>query len=249
MMSSESNLEYLRKITEDKYDPILGERVRQHLVAQGYENPVKLGIYDPRVAAEWIMGGLENGLRHLGIDMLDPSMADTPRRYAHMLVGELTRGLNYGFFPKCTYTPNGQIKKTSKGQDYGLGSYDQMVLVDSIRVLSLCEHHLQTIDGFAHIAYVPGPRLLGLSKLARVTEFFSRRPQVQERLTNQIYEALRFILDTDDIAVVIKATHYCMKARGSLQHSSLTTTDKMGGKFMTVAALREEFFHAIHARA
>ncbi|MEB3067294.1 GTP cyclohydrolase I, partial [Parvimonas micra] len=190
-------------------------------------------------------------------------------------VGELTKGLNYDFFPKMTATPNGhEVLDEDAFTDYvtdrqgawgneksqaeilamestverkieltsTVGAYDQMVLVDAIQTVSLCEHHLQTIDGFTHIAYIPGKKVLGLSKFARVVEFFAARPQIQEKFTEQVFAALSFVLETDDIAVVCKAKHFCMHARGAKQHNSLTTTNKMGGLFMTNDALRKEFF-------
>lgn len=225
--------EYVEGLTLDKCDPKLGDRVARALADAGLENP-RLGEYNPQQAVKEFSEGIHRGLDALGLDLTDPSMADTATRYAKMMVGELTKGLNYGLFPKCTATP-------SKGMQ-------NMVMERDLTVMSLCEHHLQTIDGFAHIAYIPDKKLLGLSKFARVTEFFSRRPQVQERLTAQIYEALRIVLETDDIAVVIVARHYCMKARGAQQHSSDTITDKMGGRFFTNPALRKEMFDAIRLR-
>lgn len=125
------------------------------------------------------------------------------------------------------------------------GRVDEMVLVKKIRTVTLCEHHFQTIHGHTHIAYIPGKRLLGLSKFARVTEFFARRPQVQERMTEQVFAALSFILETDDIAVQQVAVHNCMRARGVMDPESDTTTSKMGGKFMSVPALRNEFLMGI----
>jgi len=227
---TQSNTDYVNSLTLDKCDPELGARVEAFLKNLGLENP-RTGFYEPRAAVTAIEAGIETGLTHLGIDMQDPSTADTGKRYAKMLVGELTKGLNYDYFPKCTATPSGPLK--------------DLVLVRNIEVMSLCEHHLQTIDGVAHIAYIPGATLLGLSKLARVTDFFCRRPQVQERLTAQIAAALKYVLQTDDVAVIIMAKHYCMKARGSNQHHSDTVTDSMSGKFFTNPMLRKEMFDAI----
>lgn len=221
--------EYVEGLVLDKCDPELGARIEEAIIKAGVENPRK-GTYNPVEAVKALEAGIDEGLARLGLDLSDPSMTDTSKRYAKMLVGELTKGLNYDFFPKCTATP---------------AFNNDLVMVRKLEVMSLCEHHLQTIDGVAHIAYIPDKKLLGLSKFARVTEFFSRRPQVQERLTAQIYYALREVLQTDDIAVIITAKHYCMKARGSQQHASDTTTDKMGGKFMKNPALRKEMFDAI----
>ena len=222
--------EFVEGLTLDKCDPGLGAIIEEQLLLRGLENP-RTGEYNPQEAVKALTTGIDEGLSRLGLDLSDPSMTDTSKRYAKMLVGELTKGLNYDFFPKCTATPAGDMR--------------DMVLVSKLEVMSLCEHHLQTIDGYAWIAYIPNTKLLGLSKFARVVEFFSRRPQVQERLTNQIYTALSLILGTSDVAVIIRAKHYCMKARGSNQHHSDTTTDKMGGRFMDNPALRQEMFDAI----
>jgi GTP cyclohydrolase I len=148
-----------------------------------------------------------------------------------MFVGELFRGLNYDFFPKCT---------TSTAD-----CAHHMVLSGGIETVSVCEHHFQTIYGTTWIAYIPQTQLLGLSKFARVTDFFARRPQVQERMTEQIYHALAFILETESVAVVQRCQHFCMKARGVMQQNSWTETSKMGGKFFAEAKLRDEFITAI----
>ncbi len=221
----------LHSLVQDKCDPSLGLKVKARLEGSGLETPMVEDVLNIGLAIRAFEFGINSGMEALGLNMEDDSLKDTPKRYAAMMVGELTKGLHYNFFPKCTTIPAGHMK--------------DLVVVRNIQVLSLCEHHLQTIDGFAHIAYIPNEKLLGLSKFARITEFFSRRPQVQERLTAQIYEALSEVLETEDIAVVIRATHYCMKARGSLQHASETTTDKMGGKFFTNAALREELLSGL----
>lgn len=253
-----ANTNYVRQLVEDKCDPKLGAAVKAKLQELGLEPVIDdsralAPSYHPKMAHSALEQGIRNAFSSLGLDVQnDPSIQDTPRRYATMFVGELTKGLNYDFFPKCTATPNGQTSTTRNlfeaPQEVRVGAYDQMVLVEKIQTTSLCEHHLQTIDGFTHIAYIPGEKVLGLSKFARVTDFFARRPQIQERMTEQIYAALSFILKTEDVAVIQKATHFCMRARGASQHSSETTTNKMGGKFMTNLALREELFNAIAAR-
>lgn len=232
-----TDMDFFSKLGRLKTDHELGLRVSAHLKELGCEHPFRTPEPFEEVEGFDYQGavkGLEEGVRELfrGLDLRldDESLRDTPSRYACMMVGELTKGLNYELFPKCTATP---------------AHDDQMVVVQGIQVMSLCEHHLQTIDGHAHIAYIPNKKLLGLSKLARVTEFFSRRPQVQERLTSQIFHALSLILETEDVAVVIKATHYCMKARGALQSASVTSTNKMGGRFLSQPAAREEFFNVV----
>lgn len=212
-----------------KTDEKLGKEVKAHLETLGLETVTQ----PPRLGEAYIAlkTGVLGFLLNMGLDIEDPSIKETPYRVADMFADELCAGLNYANFPKCTVVPNTM-------------NYDELVTVEKIQTVSLCEHHLQTIYGFTHIAYIPHNDVLGLSKFARVTEFFSRRPQVQERMTLQIFHALTFILGTNDVAVVQKCDHFCMKARGAMQHSAATTTSKLGGRFMTNPALRKEFFDA-----
>ncbi len=107
--------------------------------------------------------------------------------------------------------------------------------------MSTCEHHFITIDGFARVAYIPGDTVIGLSKINRIVQFFARRPQVQERLTRQILVALQTLLGTEDVAVLIDATHYCVKARGIMDAGSSTRTSALGGRFRDDAQRRREF--------
>lgn len=234
-----------------KTDPELGLKVKEHLMTLGLETQT-LKAY-PDIAHEELQRGVANFLFNMGLDHTsDDSIRDTPNRVAEMYTKELCFGLNYDNFPKCTVTPNGQPKTVRNPHhdryldevEY-IGAVNEMVMVSKIRTMSLCEHHFQTIHGFTHIAYIPSTKLLGLSKFARVTDFFARRPQVQERMTEQIYAALTFILQTDDIAVQQVCVHNCMRARGAMDPSSDTTTSKMGGRFMSNPALRQEFLQGI----
>ena len=169
---------------------------------------------------------------NLGLDLEDDSLIDTPRRVAKMYIDEIFFGLDYDLFPKCTVVNNKM-------------NYKNMVVERNINVQSNCEHHFVIIDGGCHIAYIPNEHVLGLSKLNRIVQFFSKRPQIQERLTEQIYHTLKFILGTDDVAVVIEANHYCVKSRGIQDVNSDTVTSKLGGIFMTNPDLRKEFFDII----
>jgi GTP cyclohydrolase I len=239
MLEMDELTEYVAGLIEDKCDPELGRQVQMHLYDKGLvpkpeeDKPYK---YNPRIAVQQLAQGIHSGLSALGLDMdNNPSLKDTPRRYATMLVGELTKGLNFNFFPKFTVFPAGE--------------HNQMVFLGKIETMSLCEHHLQTIDGYTYVAYLPGKSMCGISKLARVVEFFARRPQVQETMTEQIFAALKFCLGTEDVAVVQECVHYCMRARGSKQHSTIMHTNRMGGKFMMVAPLREEFLQACRAHS
>lgn len=214
-------------------DAELGAKVKAHLTSIGIETPMNplnppLQYYSTDAyKKERIEFNIREIMTILGLDLNDDSLVDTPKRVAKMYVDELFSGLDYKNFPKCTVIDN---KMDS-----------ELVVVKGIEVSSSCEHHLVTIDGVAHVAYIPKQKVLGLSKINRIVGFFSRRPQVQERLTNQIWHALNFILDTDDIAVYIDATHYCVKARGVRDSNSSTVTNKLGGRFFEDPALRGEF--------
>ena len=168
----------------------------------------------------------------LELDLSDDSLKDTPRRVAKMFMNEIFWGLDYDNFPKITTVEN-KMK------------YDEMILEKDINVMSVCEHHFVTIHGKAHVAYIPNKKVLGLSKMNRVVEFFSRRPQIQERLTEQIYYALNYILETENVAVVIEAEHFCVKARGVEDSNSSTVTSKLGGDFKSNSSLRQEFLKLI----
>ncbi|PWU13051.1 MAG: GTP cyclohydrolase I FolE [Bdellovibrio sp.] len=169
-------------------------------------------------------------MKTLGLDLSNDSLKETPQRIARMWVNELFCGLNHDFFPQIAVIEN-EMK------------YDQMVLVQEIQVLSVCEHHFQTIDGIATVAYIPERKVIGLSKINRIVQFFSRRPQVQERLTKQIADCLQFVLGTKHIAVHITAKHYCVAARGVQDSSSFTTTSDLRGDFKDRTDTRMEFMN------
>lgn len=164
----------------------------------------------------------------LGLDLNDDSLCDTPKRLAKMYVNEVFAGLRPENFPAMTVIENKM-------------QYDQMVCVQNIEVMSMCEHHFQPIDGFATVAYIPKNKVIGLSKINRVVEYFSRRPQVQERLTKQIADCLSYVLETEDIAVHINARHYCVIARGIQDSHSSTTTTDLRGDFKISGDTRSEF--------
>jgi GTP cyclohydrolase IA len=213
-----------------KTDPELGQRVHQHLVACGVETPTVPNNLSRTDKIEIIERKFADIMQTLGLDLSDDSLAETPRRVAKMYVGEIFWGLDYEAFPKCTTVTN-KMK------------YDEMVIERNINVQSNCEHHAVVISGLATVAYIPKDQVLGLSKINRVVEYFSKRPQIQERLTEQIYYALQYILGTDDIAVVVDAQHFCVKSRGVEDTGSSTVTSKLGGVFKTDPAVRMEFFN------
>lgn len=189
------------------------------------------GLSD-RVKVARITKAMRSVMKTLGLDLEDDSLVDTPKRIAKMYVHELFGGLKPEAFPKITTIENKM-------------NVDEMVSVSSIRVLSVCEHHFVTIDGFATVAYIPKSKIIGLSKINRIVKYFARRPQVQERLTSQIAETLALVLGTDDVAVHIKAKHYCVISRGVEDTSSETTTTDLRGLFRTDARARSEFLGSV----
>ena len=215
-----------------KTDPDLGQRVHQHLVQAGVETPVIDTGIERKDKIDQIEGHFADIMEILGLDLADDSLMDTPKRVAKMYVNEIFWGLDYEAFPKCTAVDN-KMK------------YDEMVIERNINVQSNCEHHFVVIDGLATVAYIPNEKVLGLSKLNRVVEYFAKRPQIQERLTEQVYYALQYILETDNIAVVVDAQHYCVKSRGVEDTGSSTITTKLGGCFKHDPQARAEFMAII----
>ncbi len=165
-----------------------------------------------------IAGHMTEIMQLLNLDLSDDSLMETPHRIAKMYVDEIFAGLDYANFPKITLIEN-KMK------------VDEMVTVRDITLTSTCEHHFVTIDGKATVAYIPKDSVIGLSKINRIVQFFAQRPQVQERLTQQILTALQTLLGTNNVAVSIDAVHYCVKARGIRDATSATTTTSLGGLF------------------
>lgn len=167
----------------------------------------------------------------LGLDLNDDSLRGTPRRVAKMFVKEIFQGLNPKNKPKISLFDN-------KYQ------YRQMLVERNITVKSFCEHHFLPIYGKAHIAYISTGKVIGLSKLNRIVDYFSRRPQVQERLTVQIANELKRALQTEDVAVYIEAKHMCVQMRGVEHDHSDTVTAEYSGKFLNENT-RAEFLQTI----
>jgi GTP cyclohydrolase I len=211
-----------------KTDPELGQKVHEHLFKMGVETPRRDNGIDRKLKIAMIEEKFQDIMGILGLDLTDDSLIETPKRVAKMYVNEIFWGLDYDAFPKCT-TVNNKM------------NYNEMVVERNVNVQSNCEHHFVVIDGVATVAYVPKERVLGLSKINRIVEYFSKRPQIQERLTEQIFHTLQFILDTEDVAVMIDAQHYCVKSRGVEDTGSSTVTVRLGGGFKTDASARNEF--------
>ena len=204
------------------------EKVREALLAKGLETPMTPSEMNPNQKYNRIKGLLTEVVSTLGLDLTDDSLAETPHRIAKMYVHEIFSGLDYNNFPKISVIDNKM-------------SVDEMVKVSDIDLTSTCEHHFITIDGLAQVAYIPESKILGLSKINRIVRFFAQRPQVQERLTQQILVAIQALVETENVAVTIKATHYCVKSRGVMDANSETTTTALGGSFKTNPQTRAEF--------
>ena len=179
-----------------------------------------------------ISGHFEAIMRELGLDLTDDSLAGTPRRVAKMYVQEWFKGLDPQHRPDVRLFENRY-------------DYHQLLVERDITLFSCCEHHFVPIVGKAHVAYLPADKVVGLSKLNRVVQYYARRPQVQERLTRQISEELKQSLGTDDVAVLIEADHLCVMSRGVNDTSSSTLTSEYGGLFATDESLRREFLRQI----
>lgn len=162
----------------------------------------------------------------MGLDLSDDSLRGTPERVAKMYVDEIYSGLNPANKPKIALFDNKY-------------RYNQMLVEKNITFYSNCEHHFVPIIGKAHVAYISSGKVIGLSKLNRIVQYYAKRPQVQERLTNQIAEDLKHILGTEDVAVIIDAKHLCVSSRGIKDESSATVTSFYGGQFNTVAKIAE----------
>ncbi len=167
----------------------------------------------------------------LGLDLTDDSLKDTPKRVAKMYVKEIFSGLNPANKPVATLF-NNQYR------------YNQMLVERNIAVYSNCEHHFVPIIGKAHVAYISNGKVIGLSKLNRIVQFCSQRPQVQERLTIQIANQIKEALNTEDVAVIIDAHHHCVSSRGVKDYNSSTVTAEYGGKFLN-ADVKNEFLKHI----
>ena len=162
----------------------------------------------------------------MGLDLTDDSLKGTPERVAKMYIDEIFSGLNPANKPKIALFDN-------KYQ------YNQMLVEKNITFYSNCEHHFVPIIGKAHVAYISSGKVIGLSKLNRIVQYYAKRPQVQERLTNQIAEDLKSILGTDNVAVIIDAKHLCVSSRGIKDETSATVTSYYGGKFNTPSKIAE----------
>lgn len=206
--------------------------VHAALEAKGLETPLRGAPVDADTRKQKIEEHMTAIMGLLNLDLTDDSLAETPSRIAKMYVDEVFSGLDYANFPKITLIENKM-------------RVDEMVTVRDITLTSTCEHHFVTIDGKATVAYIPKDYVIGLSKINRIVRFFSQRPQVQERLTQQILVALQTLLGTTNVAVSIDAIHYCVKSRGVCDATSSTSTTSLGGIFKSNPSTRQEFLRSV----
>lgn len=169
----------------------------------------------------------------LGLDLNDDSISGTPYRVAKMYVKEIFSGLDPENKPKISLFDNKY-------------NYNKMLIEKNINLNSTCEHHFLPITGKAHISYISSGKVIGLSKLNRIVQYYSHRPQVQERLTKQIYDELKNVLDTDSVMVVIEAKHMCVSSRGIKDYTSSTVTEMYGGDF-NIFNKRDEFYKLLNS--
>lgn len=203
------------KMTEEQIDAI-----GDNHVSTSAETPLRddAFVISDEEKIERIQESVKDILITLGMDLTDDSLQGTPKRVAKAFVNELFMGLNPANMPKLSTFDNKY-------------NYGEMLVEKNIVLYSTCEHHLLPIVGRAHVAYISDGKVIGLSKMNRIVEYFAKRPQVQERLTMQIVQAMQKALGTDDVACVIDAKHLCVNSRGIKDIESSTVTAEFGGKF------------------
>ena len=213
---------------EDQLNGFSNHEIGDDHLFTGLETPMKKGAFklsdDDKKKKIAVL--FEEIMDVLGLDLTDDSLKGTPERVAKMYIDEIFSGLNPKNKPKVALFDN-------KYQ------YNQMLVEKDITFYSNCEHHFVPIIGKAHVAYISSGRVIGLSKLNRIVQYYAKRPQVQERLTNQIAEELKGILGTEDVAVIIDAKHLCVSSRGIKDDTSATVTAFYGGTFNTSAKIAE----------
>ncbi|WOC41316.1 GTP cyclohydrolase I FolE [Polaribacter sp. HL-MS24] len=196
------------------------DQIGEDHVATSAQNPLRADAFDlsDNEKIEKIQESVKDILQTLGMDLTDDSMQGTPKRVAKAFINEIFMGLNPANKPSASTFDNNY-------------NYGEMLVEKNIVVYSTCEHHLLPIIGRAHLSYISNGKVIGLSKMNRIVEYFSKRPQVQERLTMQIVQAMQEALGTQDVACVIDAKHLCVNSRGIKDIESSTVTSEFGGKF------------------
>ena len=214
-------------------EDILIDAIGDEHVGTSYDTPLREDAFvlDDNTKIEMIEKHFKSIMEIMGLDLTDDSLKGTPKRVAKMYIKEIFSGLNPANKPDVKLFDNKY-------------NYNQMLVEKNITLFSNCEHHFVPIIGKAHIAYISSGKVIGLSKLNRIVQYYAQRPQVQERLNIQIANDLKQILETEDVAVVIEATHLCVSSRGIKDTQSATVTAEYGGKFLE-ADTRNEFLKFI----
>jgi|TARA_B110000967_G_scaffold208931_1_gene262898 GTP cyclohydrolase I len=204
------------------------EEIGENHVGTSAKTPLRADAFDisDEEKIERIQESVKDILTTLGMDLTDDSLKGTPKRVAKSFVNEIFMGLNPKNMPKASTFDNNY-------------NYGEMLVEKNIVVYSTCEHHLLPIIGRAHVAYISGGKVIGLSKMNRIVEYFAKRPQVQERLTMQVVQAMQEALGVQDVACVIDAKHLCVNSRGIKDIESSTVTAEFGGKFKEKDTKRE----------
>ncbi|MDX2172506.1 MAG: GTP cyclohydrolase I FolE [Bacteroidota bacterium] len=236
MKQKEITLNTLLKGNNIKLSDMTAEEIGDEHASTGIETPMKAGAFvlndDEKIKK--IEFHFSEIMETLGLDLTDDSLKGTPHRVAKMYVKEIFNGLNPANKPKVALFDNKY-------------KYNQMLVEKDITFYSNCEHHFVPIFGKAHIAYISNGKVIGLSKLNRIVQYFAKRPQVQERLTVQIAHELQNILQTKDVAIVIDAKHLCVSSRGVQDINSATVSSFYSGKFEEEAT-RAEFLKYVEMK-
>lgn len=226
-----SNTPFIKERTDLSHLTI--DEIGEEHIGTSADTPLREDAFqmDDALKMELIEKHFREIMHIIGLDLTDDSLKGTPRRVAKMYIQEIFSGLNPANKPKVALFEN-------KYQ------YNEMLVEKDITFFSNCEHHFVPIIGKAHVAYISSGKVIGLSKLNRVVQYFAKRPQVQERLTVQIANELKEMLQTDDVAVLMDAKHLCVSSRGVQDVSSTTVTAHYSGKFQQEAT-KQEFLHYI----
>ena len=221
---------------QEKLNGLNADEIGDMHVSTSHDTPMREDAFllDDKTKISLIEEYFGKIMHTLGLDLNDDSLKGTPHRVAKMYVKEIFSGLNPENMP--------DLKVFDNKYQYG-----EMLVEKNITLYSSCEHHFLPIIGQAHVGYIANDKVIGLSKINRIVDYFARRPQVQERLSRQIFEALKKALDTEDVAVVIESKHLCVSSRGIQDTESSTVTAEYGGKFKDID-VRKEFLSYVNQR-
>jgi GTP cyclohydrolase I len=229
MKQKEILLNTLLKQNKISLSHLSDEEIGDEHISTGIETPMKANAFEmsDEEKIKKISAHFREIMETLGLDLTDDSLKGTPDRVARMYVSEIFSGLNPANKPKIALFENKY-------------KYSEMLVEKDITFYSNCEHHFVPIFGKVHLAYISNGKVIGLSKLNRIVQYFAKRPQVQERLTIQIAKELQSILKTEDVAVIMDAKHLCVSSRGVQDNNAATITSYYGGKFQKEST-RQEF--------